>query len=139
MENNNNNSCLKSSLLKECDIPHILADYIEIERCSKISRPEITSLIWKQLQKRNLVYKLDKRVFRVDEETSKIFGVDASVNNSVLHTDHLSGFNFANLQFYISNALIHAEAKRPMSENYNDNPIKKSMFYSDDDNYLDCE
>ena len=85
-------------------IPKPLADYIEVEENIKLTGPIITRKIWDQLTKRGLQYKYDRRVFRVDEETSKIFKVPLSVNSSVTHMDH-NGFNFCNLQKYIKNAL----------------------------------
>jgi len=69
-----------------------------------MSGPQITSKVWGQLKERELTYTEDKRVFRTNDEISKIFGVPKSVNKSTTHNDP-NGFNFCNLQRYIAHAL----------------------------------
>jgi len=80
-----------------------LAKFIGVNAGTELSGPEITSRVWKQLKDRNLTYEKDKRVFRTNKEVTEIFGVPAKVNKSTNHRDK-EGFNFCNLQTYISQA-----------------------------------
>ena len=41
--------------------------------------------VWKEFENRNLIYKENNRVLRVDEEISKLFSIQMSVNEE---TDH---------------------------------------------------
>jgi len=55
-----------------------------------------------------LKYANDKRVFRANQEVCDVFGVDMSVNNSTNYRDK-NGFNFCNIQKFLSNALQQRE------------------------------
>lgn len=89
---------------KKQPVPTKLARFIGVEPETELSGPEITKKVWEQLRERNLFYKDDKRVFRTDKVVSDVFGVKKSVNNSTDHKDP-EGFNFCNLQKFISQAL----------------------------------
>jgi len=89
---------------KKTPVPKVLASFIGVEADTMMSGPEITSKVWAQLKAKNLTYEKDKRVFRTNEEISKIFGVPKSVNKSTTHNDK-DGFNFCNLQRFIAHAL----------------------------------
>lgn len=89
---------------KQQPVPTKLAKFIGVEPGTELSGPEITKKVWTQLRERNLTYKEDKRVFRTDKVVSDVFGVKKSVNSSTSHKDK-DGFNFCNLQKYISLAL----------------------------------
>jgi hypothetical protein len=81
-----------------------LANWLNIDTSSMLTGPKLTKLVWEELKRRNLVYQEDKRVFRVDQETAELFGLNMVVVNS--STDHrdTNGFNFCNLQRYIVSA-----------------------------------
>jgi len=80
-----------------------LARFLNIPEGSELTGPQITSAVWKQLKDRNLTYEKDKRVFRTNNEVTEIFGVPVGVNTSTDHRDK-DGFNFCNLQTYITQA-----------------------------------
>lgn len=97
----------KTGFAKPKPVPEDLAKYIGVDPGTELSGPEVTKKVWAQLRAKNLMYEKDKRVFRTDKETSKLFNVPASVNNSVNHKDK-NGFNFCTLQKYITNAFNKA-------------------------------
>lgn len=80
-----------------------IADFIGVQQGTELRGPDVTSKVWNELKNRGLAYESDKRVLRVNEEVSKIFGVPMSVNNSTDPKDK-NGFNFGNLQKYIKKA-----------------------------------
>lgn len=84
-------------------VPDKLANFIGVPSGTMLSGPQITKKVWDQLKERKLMLE-DKRVFRTNDEVSEVFGVSESVNNYTNHNDK-EGFNFCNLQRYISNAL----------------------------------
>ena len=90
---------------KAQSVPNKLAKFIGVELGTELTGPQITKKVWEQLKLKNLFYAKDKRVFRTNDEVSDIFGVPATVNKSISHKDVDNGFNFCNLQKYISNAL----------------------------------
>lgn len=85
-------------------VPEKLAKFIGVAPNTMLSGPEITRKVWAQLRERKLTYEKDKRVFRTDKEVTEVFGVKKDVNKSTDHKDK-EGFNFCNLQRYISKAL----------------------------------
>lgn len=93
------------------NIPIGLADYIEVERGSKLSMPQIIKKVFEKLKHKNLIYEADKSIFRTDEETAEIFGLHHSVNDSYDCRDP-NGFNFSTLVKYINNALLGPSKKR---------------------------
>ncbi len=52
----------------EQHIPDKLAKFIGVESGIILSIPIITYHVWNELKKRNLFYKKDRRIFRIDEE-----------------------------------------------------------------------
>jgi len=92
-------------------IPEKVATFIGVEPGTELSGPEITKRVWSVLKARNLTFKDDNRVLRVDNEVSDLFFVPMSVNNSTESTD-ANGFNFGNLQFYIKQGLEGKKLER---------------------------
>jgi len=93
-------------------IPDKLAKLIGLPLGTKLSRSEVTKLIYKVFQDRNLRYELDKRVLRVDDELMKIFNLTKSVNNSIdPKAEKGVGINFYNLQKYIKDLYIDKSIK----------------------------
>mgnify|MGYP006414260089 CR=1 FL=1 len=104
-------------------VPEKFARFLEIEPGTMLSGPQITSKVWTQLKKRDLLDKEDGRVLRIDKngELAELFGITDSVNASNSYTDK-SGFNFCTLQSLISKLL-----KSPLeasSEETEDKPAK---------------
>jgi len=93
-----------TGFIKTTPVPAKLAKFLDIESGTELSGPEVTSLVWKALEAKGLQYKNDRRVFRTNTEVTDVFGVDNSVNKSTTHNDK-KGFNFCNIQKYISTAL----------------------------------
>ena len=93
-----------TGFIKTTAVPSKLAKFLDIEEGAELSGPEVTSLVWKALEAKGLQYKDDRRVFRTNKEVSDVFGVNKSVNKSTTHNDK-EGFNFCNIQKYISTAL----------------------------------
>lgn len=81
-----------------------LANFIGVESGIELSGSELTKKVWQEIKKRNLCYKDDIRVLRVDKEVSELFNIPMTVNNSTKHNDP-NGFNFSNLQKYIQKIL----------------------------------
>ena len=98
-----------TGFIKKSEIKGKLAKYIKVEKDVQLSGPELTKEIWKQLSERGLQYSKDKRVFRTDDETEDVFGVPKSVNKITSHKDP-NGFNFCNIQKYISYALTNSNS-----------------------------
>merc|ERR1712070_141001 len=98
-----------TGFIKKTEIKGKLAKYIKVDNNSLLSGPDLTKEIWKQLAERDLQYSKDKRVFRTDDETEEVFGVPKSVNKSTSHKDP-HGFNFCNIQKYISYALSNSNS-----------------------------
>jgi hypothetical protein len=94
----------KSGFAKNKYIPKNLAEYLGIPESSLLTGPEIMKKVWSKLKEKDLLYDKDKRVLRVDADTSKLFNVDMAVNQSVDPKDP-NGFNFSNLKKYIKNAI----------------------------------
>jgi hypothetical protein len=95
---------IPTGFIKTTPVPAKLANFLDIDAGTELSGPEVTSLVWKALEAKGLQYKEDRRVFRTNTEVTDVFGVDKSVNKSILHNDK-KGFNFCNIQKYISTAL----------------------------------
>jgi hypothetical protein len=89
---------------KEMPVSNRLSNWLNIESTTLLTGPQLTKLVWEKLKEKNLYYEQDKRVFRVDEESSKLFELDMeNVNISTSHKD-TTGFNFCNLQTAIARA-----------------------------------
>lgn len=94
-----------AGFLKPKPIPKKFALFLGIPLDSQLSRPQITSKVWKKLEEKGLRLEDDKRVFKVDKEVSELLKVPMSVNKIKKHDDIKNGFNFRNLQTYIANAM----------------------------------
>jgi len=93
-----------TGFIKTHPVPSKLAKFIGVDDGTVLSGPDVTKMVWSALKKKGLQYKDDGRVLRTDKETSDVFGLDKSVNDSTDHNDE-KGFNFRNIQKYISFAL----------------------------------
>lgn len=93
-----------TGFIKTTPVPAKLAKFLDIEEGTELSGPEVTKLVWGALEAKGLQYENDRRVFRTNKEVTDVFGVDKSVNKCTSHKDK-KGFNFCNIQKYISNAL----------------------------------
>jgi hypothetical protein len=80
-----------------------LAKYIHVDDGTCMQLLQFVNSVYIELVHRKLTYISDKRVFRVDSETSSLFNIPMSVNESTKWTDP-DGFNFNNFKFLIINA-----------------------------------
>jgi hypothetical protein len=67
---------------RKVKVPSELADFIEVEEDTKLSKNEIMQEVWKQFENRNLIYEENNKVLRVDEEASELFDIPMSVNKA---------------------------------------------------------
>ncbi len=88
---------------KSIVIPDKLADLIKYPKGTKMARTKLGGELYSVFKCRNLLYKKDKRIMRVDDELANIFSVNKKiVNKSVNPHDKIDkGINFYNLQSYI--------------------------------------
>ena len=90
----------------EKDIGGKLADWLRVERGTKMTGPALSKAFWARIREDGLQYAENKRVLRTNKEVSAIFGVDAKVNKSVDPADE-KGFNMRTYQTHIAYALEH--------------------------------
>ncbi len=88
---------------KKLKLPDEFTKLIQVDKNTYMTMPEFTKCIFTLLKERNLYYNDDKRIFRVDEELSRIFDISMSVNDSFVYPDK-NGFNIRTIQKYITNA-----------------------------------
>jgi len=94
-----------TGFVKSVELPKELAELIGVEIGTTMSMPKYTSEFYKEvLTKKNLFYKDDKRVFRVDDQVAKALNLTKDVNKSTDPKDP-QGFNFCNLQKIFANVL----------------------------------
>lgn len=86
------------------DIPEDVCNLLGISYPSEITRNELANKLRDLLKKRKLIYQEDKRIYRVDEEISKIFNIDMSVNE-IIDSKDKSGFNMYNIHRYLANKI----------------------------------
>lgn len=94
----------KGFVVKE-RVPDKLADYLGIKQGIELPRTKVTKKFYEKLKDKNLFYEKSKRVFRVDKEICDLFGIPESVNQITDERDK-NGFNFFNLQKYISKCYL---------------------------------
>jgi chromatin remodeling complex protein RSC6 len=82
-------------------VPEELANFIGIEKGTEMPRTELTKRVYKEIKRRGLFYKNDKRVLRADKEIQKMFKLKDNVNK-INDPKDKEGFNFFNLQTYIA-------------------------------------
>lgn len=93
-----------SGFCKLLPISTNLANWLHLESPIEMTGPELTKHVWNELKSRNLVYDQNTRIFRCDEESAQLFGLNMEiVNASTDHRDQ-TGFNFCNLQRYVQQA-----------------------------------
>lgn len=97
----------KSGIVKPKIVPDKLADFIEVQKGSELTRTDVAKKVWEQLRKRGLISDDDKRVFKTDKVITDLFGVPTSVNK-IKDCHDKKGFNFYNLQSYIKNAYLES-------------------------------
>jgi len=96
-----------SGFNKPSPVPEKLAKFIGVKPGEELTRPQITSKIWKQFHTRHLTLDADKGVLRVDTEISDLFKIPMSVNDIKDRKD-TNGLNFKTLPKYIKNAFLPA-------------------------------
>lgn len=78
-----------------------LASWLNVDHPLQLTGPQLTRLVWDTLKQKKLVYQKDIRVFRTDQETAELFGLNMEVvNNSTSYLDE-DGFNFRNFKRHI--------------------------------------
>jgi chromatin remodeling complex protein RSC6 len=93
-----------TGFIKTHPVPEKLAQYIGVDSGVELSGPDVTKKVWAAIKNKGLQYEKDGRVLRTDKETNDVFGLNDTVNKSTDHNDK-DGFNFRNIQKYISYAL----------------------------------
>jgi len=93
-----------TGFIKTHPVPDKLAKYIGVDNGTELSGPDVTKKVWAAIKNKGLQYEKDGRVLRTNKETNDVFGLDNTVNKSTDHNDK-DGFNFRNIQKYISYAL----------------------------------
>jgi chromatin remodeling complex protein RSC6 len=94
----------KSGVTIPIKIPNDLADFINVEHNSEMTRCELQKILCKTLKDKKLQYEKDKRILRADDELKKIFNLPESVNQ-VTDAKDKNGFTIFTLQKYISKKL----------------------------------
>jgi chromatin remodeling complex protein RSC6 len=94
-----------TGFIKKSPLPKEMALLIGVDEGAEYSTPEYTKEIYRVLNNRNLLYKTDNRVFRVDDELKKVFNLTDKVNTSINYKDK-DGFNFTTIQSHLSKAFM---------------------------------
>ncbi len=87
---------VESGFQKKYKLPDNLCKLIDKPINTELSVPELSKYIYIELKMRNSMYKENKRIFRVDDELSKVLNISKSVNN--YNTIDEKGFNYHNIQ-----------------------------------------
>lgn len=99
----------KTGFIKNKKLPNKLALLIGVPEGTEMSMPAYTSKFYEEvLNKKNLLFDKDKRVFRADKELMELFDLPESVNQSNDYKDK-KGFNFSTLQKYFSKIMKEEE------------------------------
>lgn len=101
VEKNKNQNKKNTGFNKPIQVPDELADYIGLEKGTKLPRTKVTSKLYHKLIKEKKYYIKDKRVLRADQKIKTLFNLSDSVNTSTNPKDK-NGFNFYNLQTCIA-------------------------------------
>lgn len=91
----------KIGFTKPSIVPDKLAEFLKLEKGTKMSRPELTKLLCIEFKKRNLFYKKDERVIIPDNDVKKLFCLPKDADKSTDPKDK-NGLNFYNLQHYVA-------------------------------------
>ena len=92
----------KTGFTKPSIVPDNLANFLGLQKGTVISRTELTGLLCKEFNKRNLYHQNDRRIIIPDEEVRKLFNLPKTAEKSSDPKDK-NGLNFYNLQKYIAN------------------------------------
>jgi hypothetical protein len=84
---------------KKKPIPDNLASMLKLEKSTELSLPQLSKYIYGELKNRNLMYPQNKRIFRVDEELSRVLEIPLSVNKYTEINEN--GFNYKNIQSHL--------------------------------------
>jgi hypothetical protein len=90
--------------MTEILLPPPLCKWLHLKEGAKLSGDKISSMVWAELENRNLKDPHDRRLLRVDDETSHVFGVPKSANKCKSITDK-GAFSSRTIQNRISFAL----------------------------------
>lgn len=87
---------VESGFQKKYKLPDNMCKLINKPNNTELSVPELSKYIYNELKTRNLMYKENKRIFRVDDELSRVLNIPQTVNNYTTIDD--KGFNYHNIQ-----------------------------------------
>jgi hypothetical protein len=90
--------------MKEVEVKGKFAEWLDIEEGAKMPRNKIFEKMYKILKEKDMVYQDDKRIFHVDKETAKIFGVSKK-GMKVKDISNKDVFSILNMQKKIKYAL----------------------------------
>ena len=91
----------KTGFTKPGIVPDKLADFIGIENGTEMSRTELTGLLCKEFNRRNLYHKKDRRIIIPDNDVKLLFNLSKEADKSNNPKDK-NGLNFYNLQTHIA-------------------------------------
>lgn len=82
-------------------VPKKIANLIDVEYGTKMSRIDLTKKIFDVIKQKNLYYSKDRRIFRADKDIIDALELNPSVNKST-NLDDKNGFNIYTIQKYIT-------------------------------------
>jgi len=91
----------KTGFTKASVVPDKLAEFLRINKGTEMSRTEVTSLLCKEFNSRNLYHKQDRRIIIPDDDVKKLFNLSKDSDKSNNPKDK-NGLNFFNLQTHIA-------------------------------------
>lgn len=91
----------KTGFTKPSVVPDKLSTFLGLPKGTVMSRTELTGLLCKEFNKRNLYHKDDRRIIIPDDDVAKLFNLPKTAEKSSDPKDK-NGLNFYNLQKYIA-------------------------------------
>lgn len=91
----------KTGFTKPSVVPDKLTEFLGINKGMELSRTELTALLCKEFNQRNLYHKKDRRIIVPDNDVKKLFNLPKDSDKSNNPKDK-NGLNFYNLQTYIA-------------------------------------
>lgn len=87
---------------QESRIPDEITELLGLKKGTKMKRTDVVKKIHELLTERNLKYEKDQRVFRVDNDFSKAFGLEKNKVNNQTNPRHKDSFSQYNLQTHMA-------------------------------------
>jgi hypothetical protein len=108
-------------------VPDCLTTFLGLATGIIMTRPQLTKLLYKEFEDRDLHDKKDKRLIRADKEIMKMFNLNDSVNKITNPKDTKNGLNIYNIQTYISECYNNQPSKpsSPLNASTSDKNIPK--------------